>query len=182
MAFKTFILKNSELRSERVEAAQDAIRKFLKNDEIIVKVNENYTLMVENSPKKLYTAVTCAGDIMLVALCDKPIGIDGEYLPRMLSPENKIDYIMLAERFFSLEEAEYVHDTSNGTEAENFVRIWVRKEAYVKAIGKNVAEFPNFSVVDNGKFASKIKGVPVKIFKINFENCDDYIFAIAGLE
>ena len=53
---------------------------------------------------------------------------------------------------------------------ENFIKIWVRKEAYVKAAGKTVAEFPNFSVVDGARFVKKIHSIAIKTFAIKFED------------
>ena len=137
---------------------------------------------VEGAEKKVYISITCANKVMLVALYEKPIGIDGEYLPRVLSGDNKVDYTMLADRFFAPEDSEFMHDTTRETEADTFLRIWVRKEAYVKAAGKTVAEFPKFSVVEGDRFLPKVNGITIKKFAIKFPECEDYLFAIAGLE
>ncbi len=182
MAIKTFILENSTTKKQRQTDIQNAVREFLKDKKIKVVYDENGIPSIENSQKKLHLSITRAEKVMLVVLCDKPVGIDGEYMPRILSPENKVDYMMLAERFFSVEESEFVRESDSGKEAETFLRIWVRKEAYVKCTGKTIAEFPNFSVIDNGKFVSKLGGVSLKLFKINFPECDDYMFVIAGVE
>jgi phosphopantetheinyl transferase len=58
----------------------------------------------------------------------------------------------------------------------------VRKEAYIKAAGKTLAEFPNFSVVDGNRFVKKVHGVSIKAFAIKFEDCENYVFAIAGID
>lgn len=183
MALKVFVLENSTAKKKRQTDIQNAVREFLKNPKAKVVYDEsNGRASIENTEKKLYISITCANTVMLVALCDKPVGIDGEYLPRALSKDNKVDYTMLAERFFSEEEADFMHDSSREAEAENFIKIWVRKEAYVKAAGKTVAEFPNFSVVDGVHFLNKVNGVSIKKFAIKFPECDDYLFVIAGVD
>lgn len=182
MAIKTFILENSSTKKQRQADIQNAVREFLKDKKVKITYDENGIPSVENTEKKLYLSITRAEKVMLAVLCDKPVGIDGEYLPRMTSPDNKVDYMMLAERFFSVEESEFVRESDSGKEAENFLRVWIRKEAYVKCVGKTIAEFPNFSVIDNSRFVPKLKGVSLKLFKINFPECDDYMFVIAGVE
>ncbi len=183
MALKTFILENSNTKKQRQTDIKNAVRKYLDNPKIKVEFDEKGKITLENCEKKLYLSVTRANKVMLVVLYEKPIGIDGEYLPRILAPENKIDYMLLAEKFFSLEESEFLHDCAHGTEAENFVRIWTRKEAYIKAAGKTLVDFPNFSVVDaNSHFLPKVNGISLKKFAIKFPECEDYHFVIAGIE
>ncbi len=182
MALKTFVLENSTTKRKRQSDVQNAVREYLGAPKAKVVYDEKGRPSVENTEKKVYISITCAGSVMLVVLFDKAIGIDGEYLPKLTSPESKIDFTMLAERFFSDEEAEFLRDSSREAEAETFVRIWVRKEAYVKAAGKTIAEFPNFSVVDGNRFIPKINGITVKFFSIKFPECEDYLFAIAGID
>lgn len=182
MALKTFILENSSTKKQRQADIQKAVRDYLGNPKIKVVYDDNGKPAIENSEKKVYISITCAEKVMLVVLFDKPIGIDGEHLPTVADPANKIDYTTLAERFFSDDEVEYLRDAARESEAETFVRIWVRKEAYIKAAGKSLAEFPNFSVVDGSRFAKKCHGVTIKTFAIKFPECEDYIFAIAGID
>lgn len=180
MALKTFILENSSTKKQRHSDIQKAVREYLKNPKAKVEYDEKGRPSIENHEKKVNIAITKCGKVMLVVLFEKAIGIDGEYLPRITAPENKVDYMMIAERFFADEEIEYLRDSARDAEAENFVRVWVRKEAYVKAAGKTIAEFPNFSVVDGSRFVKKIHGISIKTFAIKFPECEDYVFAIAG--
>ena len=182
MALKTFVLENSDTKRQRHEDIERAVREYLKNPEIKINYDENGKATVENSEKKVYISVTCANAVMLVVLYEKPIGIDGEYLPPLLSNESKVDYTMLAEKFFSDEESEFMHDSTRETEAENFIKIWTRKEAYVKAAGKTIAEFPNFSVVEGIRLLPKVNGISLKKFSIKFPDCEDYLFVIAGVD
>lgn len=183
MAIKTFILENSTTKKKRQADIQNAVREFLKEPKAKVVYDENGGMpTVENTEKKHYISIARANSVMLVVLCDRPVGIDGEYLPRVLSPENKVDYLVLAERFFTDEEIEFIRDAEKSAEAETFVKIWTRKEAYVKCIGKTIAEFPSFSVVDGSRLLSKVGSVPLRKFSIKFPECEDYLFVIAGLE
>ena len=182
MALKTFILENSSTKKKRQTDIQNAVREFLNNPKVKVVYDEKGRPAIENADKKIHISITRANAVMLVVLYEKAIGIDGEYLPRIMSPDNKIDYMMLAERFFSVDESEYLRDSAHGTEAEVFAKIWVRKEAYVKATGKTLAEFPNFSVVEGTRLLPKVHGVSLKKFSIKFPECEDYLFVIAGID
>lgn len=182
MALKTFILENSATKKQRLSDIQKAVREYLGNPKAKVVYDEKGRASIENHEKKVHIAITRAEKVLLVVLYEKPIGIDGEYLPKVLSPESKIDYNTLAERFFAYDEVEYLRDSAREAEGENFVKIWVRKEAYIKAAGKTLAEFPNFSVVDGNRFVKKVHGIAIKAFAIKFPDCENYSFAIAGIE
>lgn len=181
MALKTFILENSSTKRQRQSDIQKAVKEYLKNPKVKVEYDEKGRPSIVNHDKKMNISVTCCGSVMLVVLFEKAIGIDGEYLPAILKAEKKIDYTTIAERFFAEDEIEYLNDSPLEAEAENFVKIWVRKEAYVKAAGKTVADFPNFSVVENNRFVKKIHSISIKTFAIKFEDCENYSFAIAGV-
>ncbi|MBQ4316862.1 MAG: 4'-phosphopantetheinyl transferase superfamily protein [Clostridia bacterium] len=182
MALKTFILENSSTKKQRQSDIQKSVREFLKNPKAKVVYDEKGKAMVENTEEKVYISITRANSVMLLVIYEKPIGIDGEYLPDILSPEKKIDYMTVAERFFSDDEVEFLRDSAREAEAENFVRIWVRKEAYIKAAGKTLVDFPNFSVVEGSRFVKKCHGVTIKTFAIKFPDYENYIFAIAGID
>ncbi len=182
MALKTFILENSSTKRKRQTDVQNAVREYLKEPKAKVVYGEHGKAAVENTEKKVYISICCAHDVMLVVLYDKPIGIDGEYIPDILDEERKIDTSSLSERFLSDEEAEFLRECASDEEKMNFVRIWVRKEAYTKATGKTLADFPNFSVLDNGRFVPKLGGTSIKLFSIKFPDCENYLFSIAGIE
>lgn len=180
MALKCIILQNNPDMEVRHAAVQDAVRKYLASDEVTVVYAENGKPSIEGFDGKKYISVTTTGDKMIVAINDSPIGIDGEYLPRYA--ERKTDYSMLAERFLSGEESEYVRAGSTVVdERERFLKIWTRKEAYVKCAGKTLADFPSFSVVEGDKFLPKLGSVTIRKFSIAFEGSEDYLFAIAGV-
>lgn len=180
MSIKTFVLENSKNKKVRRDSVQKAVREYLGSAKIKVTYDDNGKATIEGTPDPKYISITCCGDIMLVILADVRVGIDGEYMPRILAEDNKIDYITLSERFFTEDENDFVRDGDNV--AENFAKVWIRKEAYVKCIGKTVSEFPNFSVVENGKLLNRVSGVAIKRFAIKIPDIENYLFFIAGID
>lgn len=181
MKLKVFVLENNTVKRQRHADVQKAAREYLGGDaKVKVEYDELGKPSVTGTEDKWHISVTTTGKVMLVALADCPIGIDGEYLPRFNDPENKIDYVAIAERFFTDEEADYVRDGADSS--ERFVKVWVRKEAYIKCAGKTMADFPSFSVVENDKIVGKVHGVTLKKFGIKFDGCEDYLFVIAGTD
>ena len=75
-----------------------------------------------------------SGEMALYAVArSRRVGVDIEY------PRPKVNYMRIAERFFSIEEFEEL--TALPTEAQYaaFYRCWTHKEAYVKARGDGIA-------------------------------------------
>jgi 4'-phosphopantetheinyl transferase len=73
-------------------------------------------------------------DLMLVGLCKhKEIGIDVEKVREVDELDN------IANENFSAQEIKYLTDSSDKT--NTFFKIWTRKEAFIKAIGKGI-HFP----------------------------------------
>lgn len=178
MALKCIILENNPDQAVRHAAVLEAVRGYLGSDEIEIEYAENGKPSIVGAKK--YISVTTTGEKMIVALNDSPIGIDGEYLPRY--KDRRTDYSMLAERFLSGEESEYVRAGATSIdERDRFIKVWTRKEAYVKCVGKTVADFPSFSVVEADKLLSKVGSTSIRKFSIAFEGSEDYLFAIAGV-
>ena len=180
MAIKTFIFENISDKEKRHAQVQSALREYTGIDSAEVYYNNRGKPFIKGLPEEMYISVTTADEVMVVVFSDKPVGIDGERLTRFEndSRAKKPDYITLAERFFTGEEAEYVREGS--VEGEQFANVWVRKEAYVKYTGKGLSDFANFSVVDGSKLLSKVNGVPIKKLNVVFPGSNDYLFVIAG--
>jgi len=180
MAIKTFVFENLSDKEKRHAQVQSALREYTGIDSAEVVYSNRGKPSVKGLPEEMYISVTTADEVMVVVFADKPVGIDGERLTRFENDtrENKPDYVNLAERFFTGEEAEYVREGT--VEGENFANVWVRKEAYVKFTGKGMSDFLNFSVVDNGKLLNKVNGVTIKKLNVVFPGSNDYLFIIAG--
>lgn len=176
MELKTFILANPADKQARHALVNEAVKGFY-GDNAAVEYGPKGAPSIVGTAAKKYISITTCGEVMLCVVSSVQIGIDGEYLPRF--KQSKLDIPAVAERFFSEEEAEFVRRGENDT--SRFVKIWTRKEAYVKYMGSGVSDFPNFSVCDGDKFSAKVNGVSIKKFTIRFDGCEDYIFAIAGV-
>lgn len=98
-----------------------------------------------------------AGRIVVAMGTRFPLGIDVEKIRR------DIDHNRLARRFFSEREARELSTLSPGERLHAFFSVWVRKEAFVKAVGRGIAfGLDRFSV-------TAMPGVPPKIEEINDE-------------
>lgn len=70
-------------------------------------------------------------ELVLFAITrNREIGIDLEYIRR------ELEYLQVAERFFSPKEASFLRDQPAALQQEVFFTGWTRKEAYIKAKGK----------------------------------------------
>jgi 4'-phosphopantetheinyl transferase len=84
--------------------------------------------------EKLKFNMSHSNDLMLVGLCNhNDIGIDVEKVREVDELEN------IADENFSAQEIKYIKDASDKT--NTFFKIWTRKEAFIKAIGKGI-HFP----------------------------------------
>lgn len=178
MAVKISIFENVSDKAKRHAQVQSALREYTGIDSAEVLYTANGKPYIKGLDKDMYISVTTADEVMVVAFSDKPVGIDGERLTRFEKKERKTDYIVLAERFFTTDEAEYVRDATVAFDA--FAAVWIRKEAYVKYTGKGMSDFGNFSVVDDGKLVNKVNGVSIKKLDVTFPGSNEYIFAIAN--
>lgn len=175
MAVTTLVLENETGREARHARLLDALREHFNNPDLDVE----YT--IKGKPVLLginkHISVTTTENLMICAIADAPIGIDGEHVARFTG-ESRVDYPGIAERFFTEEEAEYVRGGDNP--GMRFAKVWVRKEAYSKYTGKGLVDFPNFSVNDGERFYGKVNGVPIKRFAVPFPRSGEFLFAIAG--
>jgi len=178
MSLKCIVLDNHPDKETRHAAVEEAVRNYLQEDVHVEYTPKGKPVIVGGSAEK-HISVTTTGDKMLVAILESPVGLDGEYLPRY--EDRKTDFVALAERFFSGDEAEYVRGEGEESEKEKFLKIWTRKEAYVKCTDKTIADFPSFSVVEGEKLLNKVGSVSIRKFSIKFEGSENYIFAIAGI-
>ena len=175
MAVTTLVLENNKNREERHAILLNALRNHLQNPDIEIEYSAKGKPSLVGSNKHI--SVTTTGDVMVCAVSDMNIGIDGENLSRFSTPDGR-DYVAIAERFLTEEEADYVRDGEN--DGSRFVKIWVRKEAFCKFTGKGLVDFANFSVNDGERFYGKINGVPIKKLNVSFPGSDNYIFVIVG--
>ena len=174
MAVTTLVLENNPNREARHAALLNALREHFNNPDIDIEYAPKGKPIVKNINKHI--SVTTVENMMICAISDTVIGIDGEHIARF--SDNKTDFVAIAERFFTDEEADYVREGDDV--GVRFAKIWVRKEAYCKFTGKGLADFANFSVTDGERFFSKINGIPIKRLNVQIPASGEYFFAIVG--
>jgi 4'-phosphopantetheinyl transferase len=87
-----------------------------------------------------------SGDLVMVAVTDRrPVGVDVEELDRHL------DAPRLAARYFTEVEARFVAEAdTTAARVDRFARLWVRKEACVKAAGGRLLQGMTLAVASAG--------------------------------
>jgi len=77
-----------------------------------------------------------------IALCalarGRRVGVDVEKVAR-----ESVDGVAIADKFFTTEEAQKVRSARPEARAEVFLRIWTRKEAYLKGLGEGITSSLN---------------------------------------
>lgn len=105
-------------------------------------VNVNFVISQYGKPalapglteQKLEFNVSHSGDWFFLALALRnPVGIDVEATKR------DFPLVHVSGRFFSVREASVVKLMPESSRPTTFFRIWVRKEAYIKAVGKGLS-------------------------------------------
>ena len=90
-------------------------------------------------------------ELAACVLADQPVGIDVEQIVRF---EEKRRWDRVARRAFSQDELLTVSGGTNP--AEQFARIWTRKESYAKAVGKGLGmEFKQTDTLQDAIFATR---------------------------
>jgi 4'-phosphopantetheinyl transferase len=112
----------------------------------------------EQNPRRLRFNVSHSENFALCAIAwQSDIGVDVEYV-KPLS-----DLTEVARRFFASEEQAALAALPSKKQLEGFYKIWTRKEAYLKAIGKGLSEpLDQFVVTLEDSF--RMKSVDGKVF------------------
>ncbi len=93
--------------------------------------------------------VTHSKGVIMVALSQKPIGID-------LERRRELDAISIAKRFFSSQELLFFHQDREDHNQQAFFKCWAAKEAALKADGGGIAVGmkENIAVMEKGNIVS----------------------------
>lgn len=93
------------------------------------------SLMLSESMPKLEYNVSHSGDwLLLVFSIAHSVGVDVEIL------KNDFPAIDIATRFFTYGESRALMECREPQRVQSFFKVWVRKEAYLKALGKGLHE------------------------------------------
>jgi 4'-phosphopantetheinyl transferase len=85
--------------------------------------------IIEGSPVQMN--LSHAGDTILVGIASLPVGVDVE-------SDRAGDLLALSRRFYAAAEAEWVGEAGPSEVADRFLRLWVRKEAVLKATSEGL--------------------------------------------
>lgn len=116
-----------------------AIRNEIKAEcPVIWDTDENGKLFIPNCDFNVN--LSHSGDYAVCAVSDRAVGVDIQIIGKA--------NMLLAKRFFTIDECEYINSSKNANEA--FFDIWVKKESFIKAVGKGLAiPLSSFSVLGN---------------------------------
>lgn len=83
-------------------------------------------------PPLLEFSLSHSHELALFAFATRPVGVDVEYLLR------KLDFVAIARRYFSPEEAAAIAAGPPAWQAIAFFRSWTRREAFLKVTGRGL--------------------------------------------
>ncbi len=146
MKIYSFEKKSDTVTEEKIK---ETVNIFLseKNAEFTGKVSvfrDDYGKPKLAGIENLYVSVTHAENLLLVAVSDREIGIDAEQVNRKVR-----NFHSLANRYFTKEELDFLGDNYT---IDDFLRMWVKKEALSKLTGRGIPDFKEYSI-----FSEKFK-------------------------
>ena len=157
--------KEQETRSDFSDRlVRKALREYCQHQQLLIPDEELREPIIERDGKgkpyfaglsaaglqgrpPIHFSVSHSGSWWGCLMAEEPVGFDIEV------PRESLNYIKIAQRFFTKEEWEWI--LIAGLDA--FYDVWVRKEAYVKYLGSGLAEgLDSFSVIEYGKFSTQV--------------------------
>ncbi|MEO7214606.1 4'-phosphopantetheinyl transferase superfamily protein [Mucilaginibacter sp.] len=131
---KYFQLKDKQRFILSRGAQRDILGRYLNQPAAQVAfelgANKKPFLVTDSTPAIQYN-ITHAGDWILLAVSNNPVGADVEFVDR------EFQFNDILEENFSQEEIAFIN---KNTPAENFYLLWTRKEALLKATGQGLGE------------------------------------------
>ena len=92
------------------------------------------------SNPEVHFSLSHSGKYAVCMIADKNIGVDVEWKQRKLLLEgNEQKLLSVVEKIFTKEELEVFKQTTKSKRREVFLKLWTRKEAVSKAVGKGLA-------------------------------------------
>lgn len=137
---KTIYLKYIYDKDANIEniSKDMAMEYYSKSEDLIIKREENgkpYFCGEEN----IFFNGSHSKDLIAVAISDKFIGIDAEFI-------KKRNFLEVAEEYFSFNEYKYLK-SSHKLEID-FFTLWTLKEAYIKTFGKKIFDIKDSIEID----------------------------------
>lgn len=117
-------------------------REFL-NDILKLEYNLSDCSIIENNNGKLYLNdnrlyfnISHKKDIVGIAVSDKEIGFDIEYVK-----SDNIKNRSILKYYFTSDEGKYI-----GSSNEKLLYVWTKKESYIKMLGLRIADIKNIDI------------------------------------
>lgn len=139
-------------------------------DALAVTKNEYGKPKIEGAPE---FSISHAGPWAVVALSDSPVGVD---------VESARCTIKIAEKFFTPDELDLAEKLSGEAQKLCLQRLWVCKEAFVKALGTGLfTPFSLFNVTIEDNGAALQQSLSPLPFAITEYPCGEFRIAVCGL-
>ncbi|MGD9817123.1 MAG: 4'-phosphopantetheinyl transferase superfamily protein [Desulfomonilaceae bacterium] len=116
------------LLSQYSKLAPDKVKIF------VTSFGKPSLMLSENIPKLEYNVSHSGEWLLLIFSAEQSVGVDVEVL------KNDFPAIDIATRFFTCGESRALMECGEPQLVQSFFKIWVRKEAYLKAVGKGLYE------------------------------------------
>jgi len=128
----------SQQQANRYLAVRGVLRRILAGYLSVEPVDLRFEVSAYGKPylrnAALFFNISHSNDYLLVVVSDfDQIGVDVERI------EIRSNLLGLAKRCFSLDELSFWRDLSSSGQLQMFYQLWVRKEAFVKAVGRGIA-------------------------------------------
>lgn len=140
----------------------------LKEKDVIIQYNKYGKPYLKDYPS-IFFNLSHSNKKAMCAISNKEVGCDIEYI--------KQNRPQIVKKYFSNLEKEYLENSNNID--EDFYKIWVGKESFLKAIGKGLnKQMYNFSIIPNENKINLIQDIDKRNWKIDEGKIDNYIYAI----
>lgn len=126
------------------------------HNKLIISFNNHNKPSIQNRPD-FHFNISHSGEWVVAAFSNKQVGIDIE----KIKPAN----FAVADRFFSVDEVNFLNALDEKIRDDWFFRFWTIKESYLKAIGTGLSKPLSSFVVsfDNEKINLMDDGLPVAV-------------------
>ena len=148
---KVYYIKVKYAQRYSREFTTDVISKELKiNKELVNILTDKFGKPYINNFGNFHFNTSHSSNILVCGISEQQIGVDVEKIKPI---KNKI-----VERFFTIQEKEYVYKTSSD-QNKRFIEVWTKKEAYIKWVGKGIEiQLNSFDVIENSRIMTRYIG------------------------
>ena len=150
--------KNSKISKIENISKDMALQYYSKSQNLIIERGENGKPYFAGENEIFFNG-THSKDLISVAMSDKLIGVDGEYI-------KKRDFLGIAKEYFSFNEYKLLKSSSKSE--IDFYTLWTLKESYIKTFGKKI-----FDIKDS---------IEINLEERAVYNADNLFFATFSLD